>query len=107
MGWTFAWVSSFGNSFNRDYHVSFTPDEVASKRGDYNYTIQDPSETEREALSVFYKDTTGRVFHTYSAYARGIDMVNAAYHYLDLLPKGRDEGGRGPYWVRRHDEYAR
>ena len=56
-------------------------------------------------MSVFIKDATGRVFHTYSAYARGLDMVNVAYHYLDLVPKGRDEGGRGLYWVRRHDEY--
>ena len=60
---------------------------------------------EREGLSVFIKDAMGRIFHTYSAYARGLDMVNVAYHYLDLVPKGRDEGGRGLYWVRRHDEY--
>jgi predicted dithiol-disulfide oxidoreductase (DUF899 family) len=56
-------------------------------------------------VSVFYKDPAGRVFHTYSAYARGIDLLNAAYNYLDLVPKGRDEEGRGLYWVRRHDEY--
>jgi hypothetical protein len=58
-------------------------------------------------VSVFCKDETGSVFHTYSTYARGIDMLSVDYHYLDLVPKGRDEGGRGPFWVRRHDEYGR
>jgi predicted dithiol-disulfide oxidoreductase (DUF899 family) len=105
MGWSFKWVSSFGTDFNFDYHVSFTPAEVAEKKAFYNYTVQDPHETEREGVSVFYKDPAGRLFHAYSSFARGIDMVNTAYHYLDLLPKGRDEGDRGPYWVRRHDEY--
>jgi len=61
--------------------------------------------SEREGLSVFAKDATGKIFHTYSAYARGLDLVNTAYNYLDLVPKGRDEGGRGLFWVRRHDEY--
>jgi predicted dithiol-disulfide oxidoreductase (DUF899 family) len=67
--------------------------------------MQNPQLTEREGISVFYKDPHGAVFHTYSTYARGLDMLNVAYHYLDILPKGRDEGDRGPYWVRRHDEY--
>ena len=67
----------------------------------------DPDSKEHAGVSVFYKDATGSVFHTYSAYARGIDMLNLAYHYLDLAPKGRDEGGRGQFWVRRHDEYGR
>jgi predicted dithiol-disulfide oxidoreductase (DUF899 family) len=107
MGWSFKWVSSHDTDFNFDYQVSFTPDEVAKKEAPYNYTVQDPSETDREGVSVFYKDPRGRVFHTYSAYARGIDMLNTAYHYLDLAPKGRDEGDRGQYWVRRHDEYGR
>ncbi|HVT17296.1 MAG TPA: thioredoxin family protein [Thermoanaerobaculia bacterium] len=107
MGWSFKWVSSFGTDFNFDYHVSFTPAEVAEKKAFYNYTVQDPHETEREGVSVFYKDPAGRLFHAYSSFARGIDMVNTAYHYLDLLPKGRDEGDRGPYWLRRHDEYGR
>jgi predicted dithiol-disulfide oxidoreductase (DUF899 family) len=106
MGWTFKWMSSNGTDFNFDYHVAFTPEEVAAKKGDYNFTMQDPNDTEREGVSVFHKDKSGRVFRTYSAYARGIDMLNTAYHYLDLVPKGRDEGGRGPYWVRRHDEYG-
>ena len=71
----------------------------------YTYTLQDPDSSDREGVSVFYKDSTGRVFHTYSGYARGIDMVNVAYHYLDLVPKGRDEGDKGPSWLRRHDEH--
>jgi len=107
MGWTFTWVSSGDTDFNRDYQVSFTAEEVAKKRAYYNYTMQDPSLSEREGVSVFYKDPAGRVFHTYSAYARGIDLLNATYNYLDLAPKGRDEGGRGLDWVRRHDEYDR
>src|ERR1700730_842100 len=106
MGWTFHWVSSGKNDFNFDYRVSFSAKEVAEKKADYNYTIQDPMHSEREGLSVFTKDAAGKIFHTYSAYARGIDMVNVAYHYLDLVPKGRDEGNRGPHWVRRHDEYG-
>jgi predicted dithiol-disulfide oxidoreductase (DUF899 family) len=105
MGWTFPWVSSGASDFNIDYGVSFTAQEVAQRKADYNYTVQDPRLTEREGLSVFFKDAAGRIFHTYSAYARGLDMVNVAYHYLDLVPKGRDEGDRGLYWVRRHDEY--
>jgi predicted dithiol-disulfide oxidoreductase (DUF899 family) len=90
MGWDFKWVSSCDTDFNFDYHVSFTPEEL-----------------EREGVCVFYKDSAGRVFHTYSAYARGIDMLNVAYYYLDLVPKGRDEAGHEfpQFWVRRHDEY--
>jgi len=107
MGWTFPWFSSGDTDFNVDYQVSFTAEEVAQKRAYYNYTIQDPLLTEREGVSVFYKDPAGPVFHTYSAYARGIDLLNTAYNYLDLVPKGRDEGGRGLEWVRRHDEYDR
>jgi predicted dithiol-disulfide oxidoreductase (DUF899 family) len=105
MGWTFKWVSSFDTDFNADYDVSFTPEEVASKEAFYNFTRQDPRSPQREGISVFYRDQTGRVFHTYSTYARGIEPLNVDYQYLDLVPKGRDENGRGPYWVRRHDEY--
>jgi predicted dithiol-disulfide oxidoreductase (DUF899 family) len=105
MGWTFPWLSSGQSNFNVDYGVSFTAQEIGEKEGFYNYTLQDPGLTEREGLSVFIKDAEGRIFHTYSAYARGIDMVNVAYHYLDLVPKGRDEGDSGQNWVRRHDEY--
>ena len=106
MGWNFKWVSSFETDFNFDYHVSFTPEESARKEAFYNFTMQDPQSSEREGVSVFYKDPTGSVFHTYSTYARGIDMLNVDYHYFDLTPKGRDEDGRGPFWVRRHDEYG-
>ncbi len=106
MGWTFTWVSSGNTDFNFDYKVSFTAQEVAERKADYNYTIQDPGGSESPGLSVFTKDAAGKIFHTYSTYARGLDMVNVAYHYLDLVPKGRDEGDRGPYWVRRHDEYG-
>jgi predicted dithiol-disulfide oxidoreductase (DUF899 family) len=105
MGWDFKWVSSNDADFNFDYHVSFTAKELEKKEAFYNFTIQDLDSTEREGVSVFYKDSDGRVFHTYSTYARGIDMLNTAYNYLDLVPKGRDENGRGQFWVRRHDEY--
>ena len=105
MGWAFTWVSSFESDFNFDFHVSFTPEELAAKRATYNFVEQDPGGSEREAVSVFAKAPDGRVFHTYSAYARGIEVLMADYQYLDLVPKGRDEGGRGPFWVRRHDEY--
>lgn len=107
MGWNFKWVSSYENDFNFDYHVSFTPEELAKKEAFYNFKMQDPGSSEREGVSIFCKDEKGSVFHTYSAYARGIDLLNTAYNYIDLAPKGRDEGGRNQYWVRRHDEYDR
>jgi predicted dithiol-disulfide oxidoreductase (DUF899 family) len=107
MGWNFKWVSSSDTDFNFDYHVSFTPEELAKKEAFYNFTMQDPGPSEREGASVFFKDSSGSVYHTYSTYARGIDIVNSAYNYLDLTPKGRDEGGRTQFWVRRHDEYGR
>ena len=108
MGWDFKWVSSYNTDFNFDYNVSFTQEELAKKEAFYNYIIQDAGIAEREGVSVFFKDPAGRVYHTYSAYARGIDMLNVAYHYLDLVPKGRDEVGHTfpQFWVRRHDEYG-
>jgi predicted dithiol-disulfide oxidoreductase (DUF899 family) len=105
MGWNFKWVSSGGSDFNFDFQASFTPEEMEAKRAMYNFTMRDPKAREREGHSIFYKDESGAVFHTYSCYDRGNDKLNIHYHYLDLVPKGRDEGGRGPYWVRRHDEY--
>lgn len=105
MGWTFPWVSSGNSDFNFDYKVSFTAQELAERKAEYNFGSEDPERPEYPGVSVFLKDAAGNIFHTYSTYARGLDMVNVAYHYLDLVPKGRDEGGRGPYWVRRHDEY--
>lgn len=106
MRWDFKWVSSDGSDFNFDFGVSFTSDELARKKAFFNYVMQDPGVPEREGVSVFYRNKAGRVFHTYSAYARGIDLLNTDYNILDLVPKGRDEHGRGPFWVRRHDEYG-
>ena len=109
MGWKFKWVSSYGSDFNFDYHVSFTQEELGKKEAFYNYIAQDTHSPEKEGVSVFFKDHAGRVFHTYSTYARGIDMLNVAYNYLDLVPKGRDEADNEfrQYWVRRHDEYGK
>ena len=107
MGWGFKWVSSAKSDFNFDFRVSFTPGELAKKEAFFNYALQDPGPSEREGHSVFFRDERGDVFHTYSCYARGNDMLNIHYHYLDMVPKGRDENGRGPYWVRRRDEYGR
>jgi len=108
MGWTFKWVSSHGNDFNFDYQVSFTPEQIASGKGSYNYTAMAGTMDELPGISVFFKNPQGKVFHTYSCYARGIDMLNGAYHYLDLVPKGRDEAGLpyGMAWLSRHDEYG-
>ncbi len=105
MGWDFAWVSSGNTEFNFDYHFSFTPEEIAEGKAFFNYAFQDPGPSEREGHSVFYKDKRGDVFHTYACYSRGNELFNVHYHYLDVVPKGRDENGRGPFWVRRHDEY--
>jgi predicted dithiol-disulfide oxidoreductase (DUF899 family) len=107
MGWRFKWVSSYGNDFNRDYHVSFTPDEMAQGEVYYNYGMGEFPSEEAPGISVFYKNPSGKVFHTYSAYARGLDMLVGAYNYLDLAPKGRDEAAL-PWtmaWVRHHDRY--
>ena len=107
MGWRFKWVSSYGNDFNRDFHVSFTKEELAKGKVDYNYDLVEGYD-ELPGLSVFYKDENGDVFHTYSAYARGLDMLIGAYNYLDLAPKGRDEAAL-PWtmaWVRHHDRYG-
>ncbi len=107
MGWSFKWVSSGQNDFNYDYQASFTPQEVESGAAFYNYSKLDVGVSDREGVSVFYRDPSGAVFHTYSSYARGIDMLNIAYHYLDLAPKGRDEDGLEftQSWVRYHDKY--
>jgi len=107
MGWNFKWLSSGSSEFNFDYYVSFTPEEMAARCVFYNYVWQEPKAREREGHSIFYKDESGAIFHTYSCYDRGNDKLNVHYHYLDLVPKGRDEGGRGPFWVRRRDEYTR
>jgi predicted dithiol-disulfide oxidoreductase (DUF899 family) len=110
MGWRFDWVSSYGSDFNYDFHVSFTQDQIAEGRVDYNFgTITDDARYHSEELpgvSVFYKDQDGQVFHTYSTYARGLDAILGGDHYLDLTPKGRCEADY-PNWPRRHDEYER
>jgi predicted dithiol-disulfide oxidoreductase (DUF899 family) len=107
MGWSFKWLSSFGSDFNYDYYVSFTPEEVAKEQSYYNYRLNKPPASEMVGISVFHKDGDGTIFHTYSCYSRGVDMLNGAYHYLDLVPKGRYEAGHSnpQFWVRRHDEY--
>jgi len=107
MGWSFKWVSAGDGPFNYDFNVSFTPDQRANKNGFYNFVSGDPGSSDREGVSAFYRDASGAVFHTYSTQARGIDLLNTAYNFLDLAPKGRDEGDRSQYWVRRKDEYGR
>lgn len=108
MGWSFRWVSAQGSSFNRDYHVSFTQAEVDAGELHYNYrdNARFPT-TEAPGASVFTRGEDGAVFHTYSCYSRGLDMLNGAYHYIDLTPKGRDEAGLSysMAWLRRHDKY--
>ncbi len=109
MGWGFKWVSSLENDFNRDYHVSFSEKEIDGGEVYYNYANQRFPSTEAPGASVFAKDGDGTVYHTYSVYQRGLDMFITAYHYLDIVPKGRDEGDL-PYtmeWLRLHDEYDR
>jgi len=106
MGWKFKWVSSYGTDFNRDYHVSFSKDEVAGEV-EYNYAMGKFPSEEAPGISAFIKEEAGSVFHTYSSYARGLDILLGTYNFLDMAPKGRDEDGL-PWtmaWVRRHDEY--
>ena len=107
MGWSFRWLSSSKTDFNYDYQASFTPDAIKSGSVFYNYANTNMNMSDREGTSVFYKDPSGAVFHTYSTYARGIDMLNGAYHLLDLVPKGRDEERLEftQSWVRHHDRY--
>ncbi|HEX3440903.1 MAG TPA: thioredoxin family protein [Pseudolabrys sp.] len=108
MGWSFPWVSSNGNSFNRDFHVSFTPEQKAGGKVYYNYALTEFPSEEAPGLSVFAKNEAGEIFHTYSSYARGLDILVGAYNFLDLAPKGRDEDAL-PWtmaWVRHHDRYG-
>jgi predicted dithiol-disulfide oxidoreductase (DUF899 family) len=108
MGWRFTWASSLGSDFNFDYQASFTPEQMAKGEVYYNFEQRGFPATEAPGISVFSKDDAGAIHHTYSCYARGLDMLNGAYHYLDLLPKGRDEQ-QLPYhmdWVKLHDLYS-
>jgi len=107
MGWTFRWVSSMGSDFNRDFGVSFTPEQIETGETVYNYEKRPFPISEAPGISVFHKPGPETVVHTYSTYARGLDMLNPAYQMMDLLPKGRDEDGLGftMAWLRRHDQY--
>ena len=106
LGWNFKWASSAGNDFNFDYHVSFKPEQAGQAM--YNFAKYDASNEELPGISVFLKDASGSIYHTYSCYSRGLDMMNTAYHYLDLVPKGRDEAGlpHAMAWVKYHDLYG-
>jgi predicted dithiol-disulfide oxidoreductase (DUF899 family) len=107
MGWRFDWVSSFGSDFNRDYHVSFTPEELATGKVAYNFGQDGFPAEEAHGISVFHRNAAGEIFHTYSAYARGAEPVVGTYSLLDMVPKGRDEDSL-PWtmaWVRHHDRY--
>ncbi len=108
MGWRFKWVSSLGSEFNRDFHVTFTPEELENGEMYYNYGKRMFPSTEGPGISVFYKDDAGDVFHTYSSYGRGLEAILGVYQLLDIVPKGRDEESLhyGMEWVRRHDRYG-
>jgi predicted dithiol-disulfide oxidoreductase (DUF899 family) len=108
MGWQFHWVSSYGSEFNYDYHVSFSAEERAKGKVQYNYDLVEFPSEEGPGLSVFSKDANGNIFHTYSSFARGLDPLVGAYTFLDLVPKGRDEDGLAHTmaWVRHHDNYG-
>ena len=108
MGWRFKWVSSYDSGFNYDYGVSFTPEQLAAGKVNYNYGVTANAGEEMPGLSVFYKDADGTIAHTYSSYARGNESMLGTYTILDLTPKGRNETGpRGNLtdWVRLHDQY--
>jgi predicted dithiol-disulfide oxidoreductase (DUF899 family) len=107
MEWKFNWVSSFNNDFNYDFRVSFTPEQIAAGKLEYNYELTEFPSAEAPGFSIFYKDKDGNIFHTYSAFARGSETVLGTYNYLDFVPKGRDEDSL-PFtmaWVRHHDRY--
>jgi predicted dithiol-disulfide oxidoreductase (DUF899 family) len=108
MGWRVKWLSSYGSDFNYDFHVSFTEDQIAHGEAYYNYDVRPIGIDELSGRSVFYKDATGTVFHTYSAYARGGENFLGTYHYLDITPNGRNEtiNGNLTDWVRHHDRYG-
>ena len=107
MGWSFEWVSSLNNSFNQDFGVTFSQEEVDEGRMNYNYAIGRFPSTECPGASSFFKNDQGEVFHTYSTYARGLENLLGIYNFLDLVPKGRDEDALpyGMAWVRHHDRY--
>jgi predicted dithiol-disulfide oxidoreductase (DUF899 family) len=106
MGWTFPWVSSGQSDFNYDFGVSFTEAERAAGRASYNYGLASISRSpDMFGVSIFAKDDDGNIFHTYSTYHRGVELLAGAFNWLDLTPKGRNEGDGTMSWVRLHDEY--
>lgn len=107
MGWRFLWLSAHGNDFNFDYHVSFRKEDIGKRKVEYNYALGEANMEELPGASAFYKDPQGGVFHTYSTYARGLDLMIGAYNWLDIAPKGRDEESLEftMAWVRHHDNY--
>ena len=107
MGWQFKWVSSHGSDFNHDFGVSFTEQDMARGEVEYNYRMQRFPHEEAPGISVFYKDDEALVFHTYSTYGRGVELMMGAYDFLDIAPKGRDEDQLAypMEWVRHHDRY--
>lgn len=104
MGWSFDWYSSAASDFNEDFHVSASAAELAAGKQYYNYGTVDFAEAEMPGISAFYRDAHGQVFHTYSSYARGLDVLLGVHHFLDMTPKGRNEDGTMD-WVRHHDRY--
>ena len=105
MGWDINWVSSHGTDFNSDFHVSFTPAELAKGKVYYNYGMMAFPLEEAPGVSVFARDAAGAVYHTYSTYGRGVEFIMGTYRLLDLVPKGRDEDDNGMQWLRHHDRY--
>jgi predicted dithiol-disulfide oxidoreductase (DUF899 family) len=107
MGWNFEWVSSLGSEFNRDFYVTFTPEELAQKTANYNYDYKPFPVTEAPGVSVFVKDDNSQVFHTYSSYARGLESILGIYSLLDFVPKGRGEDDLTypMEWIRHRDRY--
>jgi predicted dithiol-disulfide oxidoreductase (DUF899 family) len=107
MGWRFKWVSSSGNEFNFDHQVSFTPEQIRNGTAVYNYAPLEMDISDREGISAFYRTAKGEIYRTYSTYARGIDLINTTYNFLDLTAKGRDENPKhNQDWVRYHDRYT-
>lgn len=110
MGWNFEWVSCGSEGkFNHDFGTAFTREEIDRPDHNYNYGSTHFGIEDAPGISVFFKDADGSLYHTYSCYSRGLDMLNGAYHYLDIVPMGRDEEGLKPHmaWVRLHDEYGK
>lgn len=110
MGWTFPWVSSARSGFNFDFQASVRPEEAEAKRVLYNFEMMQPFSDQMHGCSTFYRDEDGAIYHTYSTYARGVDMLNVAYQFLDLTALGRDEDWTQPHpagWVRHRDRYDR